>query len=183
MNGGDLIKWGVIGLAGWWVYETFFATAAATPVATSTSSADAAAAAAAATAAAAAQAAAAAVAAGDSLVGSPAYSPSVTKALDAVYQTMVIFAKGANDPAVTSNSDGTLSATGDVWSYYLYLVNPSLKNGATNAAVGNTVYTSAQYWAVVGPGVAAQLGLNLTANGLSGLGLAGLGAVVMRGRR
>ena len=111
------------------------------------------------------------------------YSPTVAKSLDAVYQTMVIFAKGANDPAVTSNSDGTLSATGDVWSYYLYLVNPSLKNGATNAAVGNTVYTSAQYWAVVGPGVAAQLGLNLAANGVSGLGLAGLGAVVMRGRR
>jgi hypothetical protein len=29
MNGGDIVKWGVIGLAGWWVYENFFANAAA----------------------------------------------------------------------------------------------------------------------------------------------------------
>jgi hypothetical protein len=28
MTGGDLVKWGIIGLAGWWVYETFFATPA-----------------------------------------------------------------------------------------------------------------------------------------------------------
>jgi hypothetical protein len=164
MSGGDLIKWGVIGLAGWWVYETFFATttAAAAPVTPAPV--------------------APSVPVAPSTPAPIAPSAAVAKSLDALYQAMLVIAKGSHDPAITSDSSGTLSATGYVWNYYLTIANPSLKGAATNAADGNTVYTSAQYWALVGPGVANQVGINM---GLSGvrLGLAGLGAVVMRGRR
>ena len=163
MTGGDIVKWGLIGVAAWWVYETFFTTTTAAAASTAV-----------------APAATPVVAAAPVPVAAPApATPAATSngGLNALYNSMVAAAQAANDPAVT-NSGGVLSATGYVWNYYLTKVNPSVTPNMDALANGSTVYTSAAYWALVGPAIG-------TALGLSGyrLGLAGLGAAIMRGRR
>jgi len=167
MSGGDLIKWGVIGLAGWWVYETFFATpAAATSTATSSTPATTA-----------------------TTTTAPTTTPAATvntsgfANLAALYTALVAKAQAgmtAGDAAVTS-SNGTLSATGYVWNYYLAAAAPSVKtaNIPASALTGSQTYTSDQYWGAVSATIGTQLGLS----GLQA-GLAGLSAVLMRrGRR
>jgi hypothetical protein len=162
MNGGEIVKWGLIGIAGWWVYETFFNTpvaAVATPAATTTTT--------------------TAAPVTTSVAAAPVATTPVAGGLDALYAKMVAAAQAANDPAVTS-SGGVLSASGNVWNYYLAQVNPAVTSSLqmTNQADASQQYTSAAYWAIVGPPIGTALGLA----GVR-LGLAGLGAVIMRGRR
>jgi hypothetical protein len=157
MKAGDLIKWGLLGLAGWWVYETFFnTTTAAAPAATSTTAAPAA-----------------------TTTATTTTAPSSAGTLNALYNQMVALAKaGGASNGVTTDASGNLNATGYVWNYYLTQANSGVTPTMDAAANGSTTYTSAAYWALVGPAVGAALGL-------SGyrLGLAGLGAALMRGRR
>jgi hypothetical protein len=230
MDAGDLIKWGLIGLAGWWVYETFFGTAAALytvktlptgqkigtqatitdgqnatdctvgggstqlvcematsgiwtpasiiagqlatlnlsalpgagtlPVTTPPI-----------------QIPTPVVAAPISTSSSAVTNASGFSSLASLYNAMLAAAQAANDPAVFSK-DGVSSATGYVWNYYLQKVAPNVAGASLSASTGNTTYTSAAYWALVEPAVSAQLGLSGY-----GRGLAGLAAVIMRGRR
>jgi len=161
MTGGDIIKWGLIGLAGWWVYETFFAAATTTATSTTTT---------------------------PSTTAPPPSPPAVTNttgfnSLASLYNAMLAAATGANDPAVTTGSNKTtgvtaVSATGFVWNYYLTKVAPSLAPAVTASVNGNTTYTSSAYWALVEPGITTQTGLS----GFRG-GLGALAALVMGGRR
>jgi len=217
MDAGDLIKWGLIGLAGYFIYETFFAGAGTTttytvatlptgqPVGTQATITDGA------TAtdctvgkgnnqvvcqvtsevgtvntwesALQVHAAAAGLltsssgsSSGSSGSSSTSSSSSFTTAA-ALYAAMLAAAQAANDPAVATTS-GVSSATGYVWDYYLQKVAPNVAGASLSASTGNTTYTSAAYWALVEPAVSAQLGLSGY-----GRGLAGLAAVIMRGRR
>lgn len=169
MSGGDLIKWGVIGLVGLWVYETFLATPAAAATAT------------------------AALPAGSApsptaVTPAPVVPPATASSggLDALYNALLAKAQGGD--GVTS-SGGVLSANGDVWNYFLSQVNPSVNTSALDPTVilvnlitgpGSppnraTPVTSSQYWAAAGPIVGKQLGLSGVRLGLAGLGAAIIG--------
>jgi hypothetical protein len=216
MEAGDLIKWGLIGLAGYFIYETFFAGAGTTytvatlptgqPVGTQVTITDGATATDCTVgkgnntvvcqvtsevgtvntwesslqvqaAAAGLLASSSGSSSGSSGSSSGKSSSSLFSTTAALYGAMLAAAKAANDPAVAT-INGASSATGYVWDYYLQQVAPNVAGASLSASTGNTTYTSAAYWALVEPSVAAQLGLS----GL-GRGLSGLAALVMRGRR
>jgi len=235
MKAEDLIKWGVIAFAAWWVYETFFSTPTYTvktlptgqPTGTTVYVTDGASAtdctagggtnkvacsytgsnwqnstdyqaalAAAATVAAAQKggstssgSTSSGSTSSGSTSGSSTSGSSATMGLDAMYTALLAAATAGmkgGDTAVNS-SGGVLSATGNVWNFYLSQVSPSAGMAAsgliysqspTAANSAALPYTSGAYWGLVGPWIGSKLGL-------SGyrLGLAGLGAVLMRGRQ
>ena len=173
MTAGDIIKWGLIGFAGWWVYETFFAapsTAAATTTTTGTTTTP-----------------ATTTPATTTTAPTPTAAAGSFKTLDAMYAALLAAAQAAmpgSGGAITS-SGGVLSADGDVWNYYLSQVDPSIDTSQLDPTVifGSTItsanrstpVTSSAYWAAAGPIIGKQ-------TGLSGY-LHGLGAIVYGGRR
>jgi hypothetical protein len=178
---GSLIKWGLLALVGWYVYENYFATPAAAapstpgtpipPLITPPSS-----------------------------TTPPPVTPTVTPlppvvnvsplpvppappqagihTLDALYQAMVSLAGGTSQSGV------------DGWGYYLNQALAANNMGAApdpipifaasisgfNRGTPADNFTAAQYWAIMGPALKTQFGL-------SGLGMfAGLGALYGYGR-
>lgn len=160
---GSFVKWGLVAGVAWWAYETFIASPALPSTAV------------------------AAIAPADKAAPPVTPAPSAAMAaglsLDRIYQAVVSEMKA--NPA-TNVDNGVVSA--NQWEFNWYLQNraiPSLPSAAFPAASGDydisadlqgdpaQKITSAVWWSFVGPKVGEKLGL-------SGYGLAGLGALFMR---
>jgi len=180
VTAGDVIKWGVLGLAAWWVYDNFIAPSSTAATTTTTPPA--------------ASSGTAASSSGTAASSSAAASSTPTAAagsfttLDAMYAALVAAAQAgmnSGDTGVTSAA-GVLSANGDVWNFYLSQIDPHLNVSALDPTVifapnvtaanrSSSMLTSSAYWAGVSPTIRTQ-------TGLSGLTV-GLGAFVYGRRR
>jgi hypothetical protein len=132
---GEVIKWGLIGVAAYWVYTNFFSgtaattTTAATPAATTP-------------------------AATTTTATTPAAAISSFNTLDAIYSRMV-------SAATADNAASTLSA--DQWNVYLRLnsnITPPDPTAVFPGQDRTTLMTSAQYWASMSPYLAKNMGMS-----------------------
>lgn len=150
-GGEKIVLIGIAGLAAWWIWSNFFATAA--PVAAPATSG----------------------------TPSPAATTASTWTLANLYAAMIAMMKAANDSAVTVGSDGTVTASPDVFDWYLqHVTNSPVPNGPPVAFSDHgTPITSTDFWAGMAPLLTAQLGLS------GGQFFSGLGCVCdgLRGAR
>jgi len=162
---GTILNWGVIGVAAWWIYETFFATPATAAATTTTSTTPAT---------------TVTTTPATPTPNAPAPTPPASSFTVAqIGANLLSTMTNANDSAVTVSS-GSVSAQGYVFNYYFE--ETSVNGGLQNAtSIADAVFTSeqlsqtmtfSQYWTPI----AAYLQGNL---GMSGLAIyRGLGMLV-----
>ena len=154
---------GALAVAAYFVYEWFFVTPATaatttTPATTATTS---------------------------TTTSTAATTAAATTSLASLYSALVAKVTAANDPSVQNNGE-TLTATPDVFNYYLAEIMPTAPAGYTGSAWppdplvvfnGRPSMSITTYWS----GMSAYL---TSTAGMSGLGVfAGLGALASMGRR
>ena len=167
-TGSKVLTLGAIAVAAYFVYEWFFVTPAAasttttstTPASTTTTS-------------------------GTTSTTSTSTTAAATMSLASLYSALVAKVTAANDPAVQNNGE-TLTATPDVFNYYLALVMPTAPAGYTGTTwppdplvvfSGRPSMSITTYWT----GMSAYL---TSTAGMSGLGVfVGLGQLARMGRR
>jgi hypothetical protein len=168
----NILIFGGIGLAAWWIYETYFAGAATASGTQSPSSSGGSAGSPPA------QSTTSSGATSSSSGGGPSSAP--TQSLAAIHTALQQAITSSGDPAVTqpptlnpNNQDYNYMATPDVFNYYLQKVYPGTVLDMAQVFPGQTSgFTLAQFWAGVTP--------SLTGMGLSGI-LSGLGMIAHAG--
>lgn len=167
-SGEKLVIIGALAFGAWWVWTTFFN--AGQPAAPSTSIPP-------------------TPAPSTSGASTPAAStpspstPASTWTLATLYAALVAYmqSSASADPAITVGSDGTITASPDVFDFYLqHLANSPVPNGPPTAFQDHsTPITSTAFWSGMSPLLGSQLGLS------GGDFFTGLGnfAAFMRGGR
>ena len=158
-GGEKILLFGALAVGAWFVWTTFFnagTPAAAAPAATPTPT----------------------PAPG---AATPPAAAASTWTLASLYAAMIAAMKAANDPAVTIGSDGTITASPDVFDYYLqHVANSPVASGPPVAFQDHgTPITSTAFWAGMAPLLTSSIGLS------GGAFFGGLGdlCAAMGGRR
>jgi hypothetical protein len=174
----NVLIFGGIGLAAWWIYENYFAGTTAAAITSGTTSTGT-------TASSSGSASSVVTGSGTSSSGSgtppPPPPPPPTQSLASIHTALQQAITSSGDPAVTqpptlnqNNPDYNYMATPDVFNYYLQKVYSGTILDMAQVFPGqNTGFTLAQFWAGVTP--------YLQKLGLSGV-LAGLGMIAAAGR-
>jgi hypothetical protein len=166
----NLLVFGGIGLAAWWIYDTYFSGStapASSPGATSTGTGT--------------GASSVPPPSGSTAVSGGGSSAAPTQSLASIHTALQQAVTSSGDPAVSqpptlnpNNTDYNYMATPDVFNYYLQKVYPGTVLDMAQVFPGQTTgFTLAQFWAGVTP--------SLTGMGLSGI-LSGLGMIAAAGR-
>lgn len=171
-NGGtnSLLLFGALGVAGYFVYEYFFAPAAApaAPAAGGTPAAP------------------AAPAAGTTPAAPSGSSSSTTSQLDTLYTNLIAKITAANDPNFTGTGNA-LSGSAYHFNVYLQLIYtgtiPDVSTVFGSVAAASANMTASAFWAAMAPALQAA-NPGLSGYGFRGLGFyGGLGALARAGGR